>query len=57
MTSAIDIMALSLLTQLTARGYPAPSIEECKAILRDVIDDATKVADEAGRRMRETSPA
>jgi hypothetical protein len=60
MTSALDIMALALLKQLTARGglrprgleitrdggkyhchvRSEPSLEDCKDILRQVIDEA-----------------
>lgn len=54
MPSSLDIMALALLKQLTARGFPTPSIAECREILREVIDEAAEIAESIGR---ERAPA
>jgi hypothetical protein len=43
MTSAHSIMALALMKQLIARGFPAPSQAECEDILRETIDETAAV--------------
>lgn len=57
MTSALSIMALALYKQFLARGIETISIEQCEAMLRAAIDEATAVGEDMEKRAREREHA